>query len=224
VAGCEASVQLASAFLEVRVKQTFVYVDGFNLYYGAVRGTPYKWLDVAKMCELLLPKNRIARVKYFTARVAARPHDPSQPARQEALLQALSCSPAFEIFYGHFLVNRVTLPRADGGGPITVWKTEEKGSDVHLASQLLHDAHLGRFEVAVLVTNDSDLAPPVRIVREELGLPVGILNPHREHPSVELGRAALFRKPIREGVLQAAQLPNPVIDAAGRQIHKPASW
>jgi hypothetical protein len=64
-----------------------------------------------------------------------------------------------------------------------VWvdKTEEKGSDVNLASHLLRDAYGRRFEVAVLVTNDSDLAEPVRIVAQEIGLPVGLLNPHQFH-------------------------------------------
>jgi hypothetical protein len=56
-----------------------VYVDGFNLYYGALKGTPYKWLDIRKLCELLLPNNHINQIKYFTAMVSARPHDPDQP-------------------------------------------------------------------------------------------------------------------------------------------------
>jgi len=50
-------------------------------------------------------------------------------------------------------------------------KTEEKGSEVNLASHLLRDAFSKKFEVAVLITNDSDLAEPVRIVARELGLP-----------------------------------------------------
>ena len=64
-----------------------------------------------------------------------------------------------------------------------VWvdKTEEKGSDVNLASHLVRDAYQQAFQVAVLITNDSDLAEPVRIVRQELNLPVGVLNPHQHH-------------------------------------------
>jgi hypothetical protein len=54
-----------------------------------------------------------------------------------------------------------------------VWvdKTEEKGSEVNLASHLLRDAFSKRFEVAVLITNDSDLAEPVRIVRPRTRTP-----------------------------------------------------
>ena len=63
-----------------------------------------------------------------------------------------------------------------------VIKTEEKGSDVNIAAHMVHDGHLGRYDVAILVSNDSDLAEPVRIVRHELNKTVGMLNPHK-YPS-----------------------------------------
>jgi hypothetical protein len=83
--------------------RTCVYVDGFNLYYGAVKGTPYKWLDIDKMCRLLLPRHQIIGIKYFTARVSGRPADPGQPTRQQAFLRALATISHLEIIYGHFL-------------------------------------------------------------------------------------------------------------------------
>lgn len=52
--------------------QTFVYVDGFNLYYGSLRKTPYRWLDLQRLCRLLLPPNDVQRINYYTARVGAR--------------------------------------------------------------------------------------------------------------------------------------------------------
>ncbi len=55
---------------------TYVYIDGFNLYYGALKGTQYKWLNLQKLCELVLPNNKIAYIKYYTARVKDRPDDP----------------------------------------------------------------------------------------------------------------------------------------------------
>jgi uncharacterized LabA/DUF88 family protein len=85
-----------------------------------------------------------------------------------------------------------------------VIKTEEKGSDVNLATHLLHDAHRGRFDVAVVISNDSDLLEPIRIVRRELGKSVGILNPHPK-PSRALLPHIDFIKPIRAGALRAAQ-------------------
>ena len=108
-----------------------------------------------------------------------------------------------------------------------VRKEEEKGSDVHLATQLVHDAHLREFEVAVVVTNDSDLAPPIELVTNELGLVVGVANPHAENPksrqSRRLLRAARFMKPVRRGALRGCQLPPTIRDARG-EFSRPASW
>ena len=118
------------------------------------------------------------------------------------------------------------MPLAGGppgtGQTARVIKTEEKGSDVNLATHLLWDGVRERYEAAVLVTNDSDLLEPVRIVRHELGRTVGILNPHR-NPSRMLLRHATFVKPIRRGVLSASQFPAVLHDEHGR-FTKPASW
>jgi hypothetical protein len=74
-----------------------------------------------------------------------------------------------------------------------------------------------------VVSNDSDLAMPIRIVTAELGYRVGLLNPHPRF-SVELARVATFKKKIREGVLRDSQFPDVVIDNAGREIRKPREW
>ena len=207
--------------------KTYVYVDGFNLYYGAVKGTPYKWLDIRKLCELLLPKHQIVRIKYFTARVSGRLGDPDQPTRQQTYLRALATVPNIEVIYGHFLTNVSSMPEAGSppGGPVKyvkVIKTEEKGSDVNLATHLLWDGFRKQYEAAVLVTNDSDLLEPVRIVRRELQLVVGILNPHRKASRV-LAREASFVKQIREAALKASQFPPSLKDAHG-VVTKPAAW
>jgi len=207
--------------------RTIVYVDGFNLYYGAVKGTTYKWLDIGKMCSLLLPSHDIIGIKYFTARVSARPDDPGQPTRQQMFLRALGTVPGLEVIYGHFLSNETTLPRADSPPEhrlyVKVVKTEEKGSDVNLATHFLCDAFRGHFECGVLVTNDSDLREPVRVVRRELHRCVGVVNPHRRLSSKELTEHANFQKAIRPGVLAASQFPNELEDANGR-FTRPAEW
>jgi hypothetical protein len=74
VAGRKAAYRAAFACLEASIA-TYVYIDGFNFYYGALRKTPYRWVNVRKLCELLLPKNTVAEIKYFTALVSARPND-----------------------------------------------------------------------------------------------------------------------------------------------------
>lgn len=106
---------------------------------------------------------------------------------------------------------------------IKVIKTEEKGSDVNIATSLLRDGFKGEYEVAVLITNDSDLVEPIKVVRRDLGLTVGILNPQPKRPSVELQRCATFVKPIRSGVLAASQFPATLTDAYG-DFTKPHAW
>ena len=207
--------------------KTIIYVDGFNLYYGAVKGTLYKWLDILKLCQFLLPKNQIIKIKYFTALVTARPKDPDQPNRQLLFLRALRTLPNFEIIYGHFLEHEVRMhlayPPQNGPQTALVLKTEEKGSDVNLASHMVNDGYKGLYQVAVIISNDSDLVEPIRIVRKDLNLPVGVLNPILNYPSHELQKFASFVKPIRKGVLSVSQFPPQMQDTAG-VFYKPPTW
>ena len=206
--------------------RTSVYIDGFNFYYGALRKTPYRWVNPEKLCQLLLPRNSIQEVKYFTALVSARPSDPNQPVRQGLYLRALATLPKVSVHYGHFLSHEVMMPKVvPPGRPqeyVKVIKTEEKGSDVNLATHLLHDAHLNRFDVAVVISNDSDLLMPIKIVREELSKKVGVLNPQK-NPSRALLPHLDFIKQIRSGVLASAQFPNQLRDQKGT-FHKPKAW
>lgn len=214
--------------------KTNIYVDGFNLYYGCLRKTPYRWLDISKLCAAELPRNQINRIRYFTARVAARPSDPRQPDRQNSYLRALATVPNLTIHFGQFLLTktRMALVQPPPGGPATVevWKTEEKGSDVILACHLLLDAFNKDCEAAVVITNDSDLAEPIRIVRKEFGLKVLVLHPLRATPSrkpvrrsVELQKAASKSLAIQQSSLASSQFPATLVDAVGT-ITKPASW
>jgi hypothetical protein len=206
--------------------KTFVYVDAFNLYFGCVKDTAYKWLDLARLCVLMLPNHQVERIKYFTARVSSRAHDPAAPRRQELYLRALRTIPNLEIYYGHFLTHPVLMrlanPQPNQKAFVWVIKTDEKGSDVNLATELLRDAYNGRFECAVIVSGDSDLLAPVEVVMNELKLPVGVLNPQKR-PCRVLARQATFYKHIRPGVLAASQFPATLTDNNGT-FSKPSSW
>ena len=207
--------------------RTRVYVDGFNLYYGSLKGTAYKWLDVASMCDALLPRNRIDKVRYFTARISARPRDPDQPNRQQTYLRALVTDPRVEVHLGHFLTHEVTMPDAHAWSqgmirPVRVIKTEEKGSDVNLATYLLLDALEDTFDVAVIISNDSDLKEPISLVRNRFGKGIGLLNP-QERVSAALKPLAHFIKPIRSGALRNSQFRDQLEDSNG-SFRKPRGW
>jgi uncharacterized LabA/DUF88 family protein len=90
--------------------ETCIYIDGFNLYYGSLKRTPYKWLNpLALMRQVLPPTYAIRRIKYFTARVSGA-EDPDSPNRQAAYLRALKTLPEVEIFLGSFLAKNIWRP------------------------------------------------------------------------------------------------------------------
>ncbi len=157
--------------------RTYIYIDGFNFYYGALKDTPYKWLDFKKLFEYLLdPSHQIISIKYFTAMVTGK-IDPDQPIRQKTYLRALrKYIPEISVFYGKFLSHNVFKPLAYPINKnlfgknikfVNVIKTEEKGSDVNLAVHLLNDAWLDLHDCAVIVSNDSDLSESLRLVKEQ---------------------------------------------------------
>ena len=105
---------------------------------------------------------------------------------------------------------------------VRVIKTEEKGSDVNLATHLLVDAFDNAFECAVIVSGDSDLHAPVQIVTNRFDKTVGVLNPQKK-PCEALQGTACFYKHIREAALQASQFSPLLTDRQGT-FHKPSSW
>ena len=214
-----------------------VYVDGFNLYYGALRGRPYRWLDIRRFAQQLLrPGDEVHRVRYFTARVRSLPDDPGAPERQAAYLRALGTLPGMSVHLGVFLSSVQTMRRADSEGSVRVVRSEEKGSDVNLATHLLLDAFDGDCAAALVISNDSDLVEPIRVVRSRFGHLVGVVFPllNRQsdggprHPSRGLVGAASFHRRITDTrkhrrLLDECQLPATLADARGA-FARPASW
>lgn len=255
--------------------RTRVYVDGFNLYYGALKDTPFKWLDPVKLAYQLLPAGHsVTKLKYFTARVSGI-RDAGAPARQQAYLSALGTLPEVEILFGTFLSktiwrpltnlpiagrristpNPVTIPAGtySVSGPTTqtlpvgahgqrpsgtkkrrkrtpplpdavvsqVHTMEEKGSDVNLAVHLLNDAWKKSFDAAVVISNDTDLVTPIRMVSLDQGRPVFVVCPSGKRMASRLAKAATYRRHVRTGMLRASQFPTNI---PGLSVSKPATW
>ena len=207
---------------------TNVYIDGFNLYYRALKDTPFRSLDLRKLAETVFPQDDIHRVCYFTARLDARPGNPNQPRRQLVYLRALATLPGFDAYYGVFRsgVKRRPLAEPVTGLPsyVLVRDSEEKGSDVNLATRLLVDGFNGEYEQAVVVSNDADFAGAMRYVRDQLGLRVTLVNPDHRNPSPRhLADAATYVKRLWKSHLRRSQLPDTLSDEVG-VITKPAGW
>jgi hypothetical protein len=202
------------------------YVDGFNLYYRALRGTRYKWLDLVQLTRGLIdPSDSIGRVRYFTARVSPRSGDLDAPRRQQLYLSALSGCPEVSLHYGRFLPKTKMRPRVDNPAVfVEVHDTEEKGSDVNLAAFLLHDGWQGKYDMALVLSQDTDLCEPIRMVSRDLRKPVGIVVLDGAQPNGRLRAVSSFVKHLTHARLAAAQFPDPTPDRSGRPISKPATW
>jgi len=213
--------------------RTNVYIDGFNLYYGSLRKTPFKWLDISTLCSSLLPNRQINRIRYFTARVRASSHDPQAPVRQDVYLRALSTIPNLTIHKGHFaprpsLFPQFPLAYINPNRPpliVQVLRTEEKGTDVNLATCLLIDCFNNDFDEAVVISNDSDLALPIEQVVSHFTKSVGVINPHPKYKmSGKLIQVASFNiRTINKKVLANCQFPDTLTDLKG-QFSKPSIW
>ena len=215
--------------------RTIVYVDGFNLYYRALRNSRHKWLNLHALCEASLPKKcNIIAINYYTARVSGS-RNPSSPKDQNIYLKALATLPTLQIHFGNFQVTKTWMPLAQ---PLQFWppglapypvpesvrviKTEEKGSDVNLGAHLVRDAFAGAFDQAVIVTNDTDLKEPVRLVVQDAKLPITLLTPSN-NPAETLKNLATEVRHLSP-YLGVSQFPDRVIGPDGKPIAKPSDW
>ena len=213
--------------------RTNFYVDGFNLYYGSLKGTPFRWLDLERMCQILFPKADIHLIRYFTAKVQRSDWDTSAPMRQEYYWRALRTLKKVKLHEGHFSSWPTVLPQfplAFGNESrrplqVQVLRFEEKGSDVNLGAFLLRDCFLHECDEAVIISNDSDLATPIMMVANTCQIPITVVNPHdRQSFSRYLRKASTSCvEEINRSVLTQSQFPLDLCDHKGT-FSKPNSW
>lgn len=233
----------------MEVKATAVYIDGYNLYYGRIRGTTYKWLDVVALFDRLLHKQdpacRVTAVRYFSAHCLATfaSHGQASMQAQEAYHRALLQihSPRLTLKLGTHAYDRngTLLPRYvqgssfDRNDRVRVWKLEEKQTDVNLALAMYRDACSGQFQQLVICSNDSDVVPVLEAVRADFpGLAIGVVTPrhppdrgraHRNSLSSLSSHADWTRHYLLDEELAASQLP-PRVPTRKKPIDKPPHW
>jgi uncharacterized LabA/DUF88 family protein len=230
--------------------RTCIYVDGYNLYYGRLYGTEYKWLDVvalfSEMVRTVQPVSQVVAVKFFTAPALARfaTHGNASMQAQNEYHRALASRyPAlFEVVLGTHTwePNGTALPAFVDGqsfdktNTVRVWRIVEKKTDVNLALSMYRDASKAEVEQVVLVSNDSDAEPALRALTQDFpNLKVGVVMPLREVTADgKKGRPASralqdfahwCRTYIRDDELQRAQLP-PQVPTRKKPARKPAHW
>ena len=214
--------------------RAYVYIDGFNLYHGLLKRTPYKWLDLVAFSNRLLPTYNVLMVKYFTAPCLPF-EDPSRPFRQQVYWNALNkYNPGnYERIDGQFRIDPKALrlayeyPRDRWNSSFTsvmVMKPEVKGTDVNLAAHPLNDGWLYIYDAALVISNDSDLYESVKMVKCNLGRNVILANPvkhHRPKVAAKFNDLHLEKRNIKIAQIRDCQLPDPI---PGTNIRKPGEW
>ena len=239
---------------ELEPLRTRIYIDGYNFYYGCLRGTPYKWLDLLPLFEKHILPSALVKdgdghirqstllpspsIKFFTAKiiesVARAPDSVSSQARYHTALRKLHDG-RIELIEGYYAVNKMKVKIVDAEAPdraprecqeIQAWKVEEKQSDVKLALQAYHDAITGQIDHVVIVTNDTDIAPALEMIRAHTNVLIGVVVPTTNHtrpPNTDLVKLAHWtRRHINSNELAACQLPRVI--QGKRPTTKPESW
>ena len=200
-------------------ERVIAYVDGFNLYFG-MRDAGFdncRWLDVKKLViSLLKPTQQLAELKYFTSRVS---NNPDKQKRQSTYIDALATT-GIKIIYGNYQDGSQECMRCGH-----IWLTaKEKMTDVNIATQMIADAFTNKYDMAMLISGDSDLTPPIRTVHELFPKKrVFIAFPPKRHNSsmalVAKGSQIIGRKKLAD-----AQFTNTVLSKTGFLLKQPAEW
>jgi len=205
------------------MQRVMVYVDGFNLYFGlkSKGWRRFYWLDLRRLAENLLQADqRLVGVRYFTARISARPGNPDKPKRQATFLEALETLPDLNIHYGHYLAKQRNCFKCGAA-----WEThEEKMTDVNIAVELLGDAQDDRFDTAIIISGDSDLTTPVQAVRQRYPEKRVIVAVPPDRNSVQLRKAATAAFRIGRKKFKDSQFPEQVTKRDGFVLRRPPEW
>jgi len=200
-------------------ERVIAYIDGFNLYFG-IREAGFdqsRWLNVKKLVNSLLQTNQeLVGVKYYTSRVS---NSPDKQKRQSIYIDALESTDT-EIIYGNYQDGSEECNRCGH-----IWRTaKEKMTDVNIATAIIVDAYKDVYDMAMLISGDSDLTPPIKAVhslfnnkRVFIAFP-----PKRSNSSMSLvskGSMIIGRKKLAD-----AQFDEEVISKTGYKLKIPTEW
>lgn len=202
------------------MERTIVYIDGFNLYFGLKTSglKRFYWLNVKQMALSVLKRDQIlVEIKYFTSRIK---DNPGKAARQSKFIDAISTLADLKIFYGMYQANSIECHACKAK-----WdKSDEKMTDVNIATELLVDAFGDAFDTAIVVSADSDLVPPIaKIVGLFPKKKVTVAFPP-ERKSKHMKKVASAWFDIGRDTIANSQFPNVVKTANGYDVVKPSEW
>lgn len=217
--------------------RTIAYIDGYNLYYGLLRKSQYKWLDVYALFrdQVLNQSSDLVEVRYYTAPMLGKMSDDLEsPIRQRRYLQALrKMHPiGLTLIEGRIVASTPfqrlirPIPEAPHLQKVQVLDFNEKKTDVNIASDMINGAWLKTYDQAVLCSNDSDLEGALRSLKEHhphirIGLVAPISGDDPRKISSDLARFSDWKKILSTTLLSRSQLPDRIPSS---HLSKPAAW
>ncbi len=232
-----------------KLLRTAIYIDGYNLYYGRLRETQFKWLDVvalfSQITRSIEPRSQINLVKFFTAPALPKfsRHGEESMRAQNDYHRALEAKypDQFEKILGSHVYEKdgTKMPLYvegnyfDKKNTVRVWRLVEKKTDVNLALAMYRDANKCVVDQVVLISNDTDTEPVIRALKEDFPtLRIGIITPRAPRISEKKVRPASTslinlahwsRSYINDEELLFAQLPDQV-PTKKKPAKKPTHW
>jgi uncharacterized LabA/DUF88 family protein len=210
------------------MKKSNIYIDGFNLFYGLLKGSSYKWLNIESCFEKIYKHDEITSIKYFTALVKGE-----GLARQQVYLQALRTLSKVEIILGNFKGKLMTCGVSDCDHPNKTFRVfEEKRTDVNIAIEMLHDASKQSIERFILVSGDSDLVPVLHMLRRDYpAVNLIVLIPAKRSKTMkdryiasEIREAAHHARLLDLSYIRTSQFADLVLSSTGIELYKPIEW
>lgn len=229
--------------------QTAFFIDGYNVFYGLLAGTPYKWLDLPSLLHAIAyendPHSKVAEIHYFTSPVqpALATRGIQSKQAQDTYVKALKVS-GVQVHWGRHRLDHRLAPRfvsskvqASRQDQVAIWNLEEKETDVRIgitmyqmaARQCWGKQRSDHIEQIVLVSGDTDMTPALEAIREDFPhLRIGIIVPHRKgierNPPGSLKKHAdWMRRYITPEELEAHQFPDR-IHTRKKPADKPDYW
>ncbi len=213
------------------MKKANIYIDGFNFFYGCLKHNSrkqYRWVNPEKLIKMITSKHflktpfLIQNINFYTARIVSRYKNDNNPYKQQNYFNALKTIKNLKLYFGNFISKPVIMPKF----PLTkdiekvkVLKTEEKGSDVNLATHLVYDACKNNFDLAIIITNDTDLVEPIRLVRENLKKEVIVICPHK-NIAFSIKKLNVINLIIKTKLLKASQFDKKL----NEKVECPLDW
>ncbi len=204
---------------EQKNNRVVVYIDGFNLYFGMIDAgySHCKWLDVDKLVRGYLSSNQeLVEIKFFTSRIS---HSPQKQKRQTTYLEAVETT-GVKIIYGLYKAKNIECDNCGHSWNIS----NEKMTDVNIATHLIIDAFQDKYDTAILISGDSDLVPPIRAVHENFPQKsVSVFFPPHRHNNT-VATAAKGSQTIGRKKLLDSQFDTEVHKKDGYILRKPIEW